>query len=476
MPMMPHIRRLAAALACVVAMSVAVRADDVSTREAISRELAHASLDHGWTGILVKSLKDGRTIFARNEDRLYIPASNNKLLVSAAVTDTLGPDYRYVTPVMRDGEVKDGVLQGSLYLKGSGDSTLEGKDLKELAKAVKAAGIARVTGDIVGDGSIFDDRRLGDSWCWDDLAAYYSAEIDGLTVDRGTAVVRVQPGDVGTPPIVSILPDAGYLLVRNKANTVPDSEKDTHVVDRPMATNVVEVTGNVRRGAKNNDVPVSVEEPALYTAYLFRLMLTEEGVVVEGSPKRGKTPSGAAVVASHTSPPMSDILALLNKPSDNLIAESLVKTLGAVKKGEGSFAAGAEVERAWLKSIGVADTEWMPMDGSGLSRLNLVTPRAMLALLEAMWKHPNAKMFIDSLPVGGVDGSIRNRMKGTPAAGNVKAKTGYVGKARTLSGYVTSAAGEPLAFSFMMNHYAGQTSEINAVQDRIAVILASSTP
>jgi PBP4 family serine-type D-alanyl-D-alanine carboxypeptidase len=467
--------RFALAACLLVAGASISRADDAAIKAAIDKELADPSMTHGWTGVVVKSLEDHRVIYALNDDRLFIPASNMKLLVSSCCTDALPADFHYTTPVLRDGILDGGTLNGNLYLKGSGDSTLEAKDLVELAKAVKAAGITRVNGDVVGDGSCFDAKRLGYSWEWDDLAAYYSAEIDGLTVDRGTVHTSVTAGDVGKAPVVSVNPDAGYMLVRNTATTVADSAEETLSIDRPLASNVITVSGAIRKGTKVHYEDVSMEEPSVYTAFLFRKCLRDEGITVSGTARGGVSPAGAAQVASHDSLPLPQILKLLNKPSDNLIAESLLKTLGLVKRGKGTTAAGREVEEEYLKKIGVEAGNYMITDGSGLSRLDLVTPDTLASVLSYMWSHPNRQAFIDSLPIAGVDGSLRNRMKGPATNGNVHAKTGYVGKARNLAGYVNTKDGEPLVFVLLMNHYNGETSAINAVQDRICEILANSS-
>ncbi|HOC30620.1 MAG TPA: D-alanyl-D-alanine carboxypeptidase/D-alanyl-D-alanine-endopeptidase [Armatimonadota bacterium] len=472
-----HKRVLRASLTVflLLCFALSASADDKAIRDAVTRELDHPSMRHGWTGVCIQSLRDGRTIFARNEDVLLIPASNMKLLVSAVCADVLPADFHYTTPVLRKGEVVDGTLNGDLYLKGTGDSTMENADLRKLAKAVKAAGITRITGDVIGDGSVFDDTRLGSSWSWDYLAAYYAAEIDGLTVDRGCVRVLVKPGAVGESAKVTLEPDCGYVTVSNSAVTVAAGDKDTAVIDRPLGSNTIVVYGNIRAGSAGLDEAVSVREPSLHVAYLFRQFLRDEGIIVDGSARQGATPPNLTKVAEHESPKLGKILDLLNKPSDNLIAESLLKTLGVVKKGKGTADAGAEVEREYLRRIGVPDAEWSIVDGSGLARMNMLTPRAQVKNLRHAWKIPNKDLFVNSLPVAGVAGSIRSRMKGTPAEGNVKAKTGYIGRARTLSGYVTTKDGEPLVFCLMMNHYTGTTSDINAVQDRICTILAGSS-
>lgn len=467
-------RRLAAVLT-LLTLAAAAHADDAAIRAGIEKELANPAIAHGWTGVLVKSLTDQRTVFSLNSDRLFIPASNMKTVVSASWTDMLPTDFHYETPVLRDGGLANGVLTGNLYLKGTGDSTMETKDLRALAKAVRAAGITGVSGDIVADASYFDNNFLPEGWDWADLPYYYSAEVCGLTVDRGTVNVRITPTEVGQPPKVSLDPDAGYMLIRNTATTVADSAPQTLDVGRERAANVITVQGSIRLGNKGETNSITMEDPGLYTAFLFREMLRQEGVSVSGVARNGTVPGNAQVVATHTSPDLPEILRLLLKPSDNLIAESLLKTLGAVKGKGGSTAAGAAVERTYLKKIGVDPNNVFISDGSGLSRMNLISPDTLVAILSDMWTTPHRDSFVNALPIAGVDGTLRSRMKGTPAEGNVHAKTGYVGKARTLSGYVTARDGETYAFSMMMNHYNGETSAINTIQDHICEILASSS-
>jgi D-alanyl-D-alanine carboxypeptidase/D-alanyl-D-alanine-endopeptidase (penicillin-binding protein 4) len=467
--------RFLPALATLLCIAVAAHADDNAIRAAIQKELTNPAIAHGWTGVHIKSLADHRVVFSQNADKMFIPASNMKMLVSSCAVDTLPPNFTYATPVMREGTVTNGVLKGNLYLKGSGDSTMEAKDLRVLAKAVRAAGISRVDGDNVGDGSIFDHKLIPSSWTWDDLGYYYSAQVDGLTVDRGTVHVRVTPGEVGQPPVVSLEPDAGYMLIRNTAKTVADSAPETLDVDRVRAANIITVSGNIRRGNKESLQDITMEEPAVYTASLFRKLLDEEGVFVTGVARRGETPGGLPILATYTSPDLPGILKLIMKPSDNLMAESLLKSIGAVAGGAGSTAAGASVELSYLKKIGVDPAEVFIVDGSGLARRNMISPESLVSVLSYMYSHPNGKMWIDSLPVAGVDGTLRSRMKGTSGEGKVRAKTGFVGKARTLSGYATAKDGEVYAFSLMMNHYNGETSAINEIQNRICEILTSSS-
>ncbi|HEY3266308.1 MAG TPA: D-alanyl-D-alanine carboxypeptidase/D-alanyl-D-alanine-endopeptidase [Armatimonadota bacterium] len=471
----PFAARRAAVALCIFGCSLSALASDESIRVSVTKELASPTLAHATVGVCIRSLSDGRTILTKEADRLLMPASNMKLLVSSCCTDALPADFHYTTPALRDGTLDGGTLTGNLYLKGDGDPTLEYADLQQLARDVKAAGITHVTGDVVGDGSALDSRKLGSGWEWDDLSAYYAAEVDGLTVDRGSVTVRTLPGEVGQPPAVSVDPDAGYVLIRNEATTVQDSAPETLEVSRELGENIIVASGQIRRGNKTAVEYVSVHNPSAYTAFLFRKCLQDAGITIDGSPRSGVTPAGATKVAAHDSAGLPDILKLLNKPSDNLIAETLLKTLGRVKKGNGSAAAGADVERAYLEKIGVDAASVNIVDGSGLARQDNVTADALTRVLSYMWSHPNRSAFVDSLPVAGVDGTIRNRMKGGFTTGNVQAKTGSLTRVSSLSGYVRTRDGEPLVFSIVMNNFTGGGSEAHAIQDRICAAMAAST-
>ncbi len=438
--------------------------------------LADPNLDHGIQGVVVKSLKTGAVLYERNADITLIPASNMKLLVSAAALDRLGPAFTFRTEVLAAGNVrKGGVLSGDLVIKGEGDPTLSTGDLAAMAKQVKASGIAKVTGNLVVDDSAFDNQRLGWGWSWDDEPYYYSAQISALNLNRNTVDVYVQPGKtVGAKALVRTEPATNYMTIESTAVTGKADSTKSLWVYRKRGRNVITVSGSIPLGSKvtGPEEAITMEEPALYVGDVFKTELARAGVQVVGKVLAGKASASAKVVASATSPPMSEIIALLNKPSDNLIAEVLLKTLGLKLKGKGSTEAGAQVEAEFLEQAGLDMSALRIVDGSGLSRLNLISARNLLALLEYMHKHKHAQFYIDSLPVAGVDGTLRNRMKGTPAEANVQAKTGYVSRVSSLSGYVKTKSGEPLAFSIVMNNHLCANTPCRTVQDNLCRLLA----
>jgi len=447
-----------------------------SISESIDAFLSEAALAHGIQGVVIESLKDGRVIYERNRHLVFIPASNMKLIVSATALVRLGPDYTYTTTLYRTGRVRNGVLYGDLVLKGDGDPLLMPSDLKAMIADVKRMGIRRVNGRVLGDDTKFDDARLGCGWNWDDEPYYYSAQISALSLNENVVNVYVKPGKrVGAPASIALDPPTSYVTVRNHATTGAARSEKTVAVDRLRGKNVIRVTGSipVDYESKEPEEPITVEEPALFAATVLREMLIKEGISVSGPAMLGRVPLGAASVSSRASLPLKAILARLNKPSDNLIAELLLKTLGAKIKGKGTTAAGREVEMEFLKNeVGADIGEIAIVDGSGLSRLNYVSPDVFVKLLRYMYAYKDARDYLDSLPIAGVDGTLRRRMKGTGAEGNVRAKTGYVSRVSSLSGYVTTKGGEPLVFSMLMNNHLCRNSEATAVQDKICAFLA----
>jgi D-alanyl-D-alanine carboxypeptidase/D-alanyl-D-alanine-endopeptidase (penicillin-binding protein 4) len=444
--------------------------------EQCERILSNPGLKGGIQGVYVQSLQDGRVLYARNEDVLLVPASSQKLFTSAAALNALGPDWRYVTRVLRTGKVDaDGTLHGDLYLQGSGDPLLRTEDLDALAQAVRRAGIRRIRGWVFGDGSRFDRQRHGAGWEWDDMPFYYAAPVSGLNVNKNLIRVEVKPGNrVGDPVRVVVEPELMRVLVSVRARTGEKGAASQVAIGRETGRSVITVEGTLsidaQPGARAYE-EVTVEDPTLYAAELFLRRLEAAGAWVEGLHGEGDAPARAEEVARHESLPLSALLALLNKPSDNLVAECLIKTLAAEKTGQGSWSVGRRLVTEWLIRVGLPSDGFRIADGSGLSRHNGLSARSMARLLETMYRHPHGKVFLDSLPIAGVDGTLRNRMKETPAAGNCRAKTGTMSHVSSLCGYVATKQGEMLAFAILMNNHPSN-EQARIAQDRIVVLLA----
>jgi D-alanyl-D-alanine carboxypeptidase/D-alanyl-D-alanine-endopeptidase (penicillin-binding protein 4) len=461
-----------------VPASIARGAGPDDLRTELDRALAPVA-DRAFVGVCASSLTRGDVLWSVNADRPFVPASNAKIATSAAALAFLGPEYRFKTSVLAQpgSWQKDGVLRGDLALRGGGDPVLMPEDLARLASRVHAAGIRAVQGRLIADDTRFDSERLGSGWTADDEPAYYSAQISALTVNRNVVSVQVRPGPApGAHPQVEVGPLQTYLEVDNQAQTGARGSPAKLEVTRARASNRLVIRGSIPIGAPERPAEsITVEDPTLFTALVFRKLLAAAGVNIAGRTVRGPTPAQAAPVAEFVSRPLREVVAELNKPSDNLIAEMLLKTLGAEREGQGTAAAGLRQVRSLLKTAGVDLERVQPHDGSGLSRRNLTTPHAIVQLLAYVRGQPYFESFYASLPVAGVDGTLRRRMVASTAGGRVHAKTGTIMHVSALSGYVTAANGEEIAFSVMTNNFPGSTGRsgpVKEMEDRIAILLS----
>lgn len=451
-------------------------ADPAALRERIDAALAKLG-PHPTAAVRVVSLTRGEVLYERNPDLSLNPASNMKLFTLAAVLARLGPDYRFTTRALGVGPVQDGTLKGNLVLQGGGDPVLETPDLEKLADSVKQAGVRRVAGMLVADDYRFDAERLGIGWNSDDEPFYYSAQISALSVNRNVLTLDITPGKKpGAPAEVTVKPLPHYVRVTARPTTGPAASTTRLSISRSRARNEVQVTGTIAADASPvTGREVTMEDPHLFTASLFKKLLRERGIEVTGGVVRAPAPEGATEIAKHVSRPLSEIGPLLNKPSDNLIAEMLLKEIGYAVRKKGDAVNGSEVVEAWLKETGIARSGVVINDGSGLSRMDLVTARAVSELLAHADRQPWGPAFMESLPVAGVDGTLRSRFKSTAAEKNLKAKTGSLSHVTALGGYVTSAGGERFLFSVLINNYIGPLSGANGakrIEDEIGVALA----
>lgn len=440
---------------------------------AIDTVLSDPAFRHGASGVLVESLRDGRTIYSRNADKIFMPGSNMKLLTTAAALDALGPGCRFRTRFYFNGRASDHVWRGDLYIKGGGDPTLRSEHLEEFARSLRRLGARRIDGAVVADDTWFRGERLGSGWGWDDEQWYYAAPIGALSLNGNSVQVFVMGARrAGSPPVVRIVPPTSVFVVRNQAVTVGSGEARLSVT-RPHGASVILVRGTVPCGYRS-ETPVeriSVPDPALYAATSLMEALGRAGIAVRDRPKAGATPKTARLLHTHVSPPLSEILALVNKRSDNTMAEVLFRTLAAGPGGAATEDEARAAETAFLKKAGGDPEAALIADGSGLSRRNYISPANIIAVLRYMYGRRDFGAFVDSLPVAGRDGTLKSRMKGTIAEGNVRAKTGYLAQASSLSGYLTTSSGEPLVFSILMNNHTCPNTQTKAAQDRICDLL-----
>lgn len=473
---------VAGTLAAAACASTGARGgDDARARLAaeITRALADSSMAASGAAVLVVSLDAGDTLYSRDADRLLTPASNLKLFTAAAALARLGPDHRFVTPLLATGAVTGDTLFGDLVLVGRGDPDLVTADLAALADSLAATGARVVAGDLRADPSWFDDVEWGAGWMWDDGPYWYWPYVSALTVNDNVVEVTVRPGPApGAPPVVTLDPPTAYVRLDVTATTTDAGLESALEIERhwtPKA-NVIDVRGTLPAGAEPVVELRSVEDPALYAATVLRELLAARGVTVLGAVRRGPLAGAPAdTVARHVSAPLAASVRNFLKVSDNLTGELLVKAMGAEAAGPpGTYDSGLAAERAFLaREVGLDTLGFRLADGSGVSRYNLVTARQIVRLLDYMAGRPDlAAAWLDALPVAGVDGTLDGRMENSAAAGRARAKTGTLSGVTAISGYVPSAAGERLAFSIIMEFFVGPSGPRRAVQDAIVDALA----
>ncbi|MCW2864004.1 MAG: hypothetical protein JWP48_5712 [Actinoallomurus sp.] len=435
--------------------------------------LADSRLSGATVGVTVRNAGTDEVLYSRNADQQVVPASNNKIETSAAAFGILGTGYRFHTDVSTRG--------GNLYLKGTGDPTLGAAAFDQLAAAVAAKGVTKINGDLVADDTWFEGPRVGPDWDPTDFPYSYAAEISALTVaaddvfDVGSVDVSVTPTTVGQSPSIGLSPETGVVTIDNRATTGAAGSASTVSVDRTVGTNTIVVSGSIPAdGAKFDDL-ATVQDPALYAADVFRRALTAHGVTVAGATEHGTTPKAAKVVTTRRSIPLSQIATPFLKLSNNMIAEILVKAIGHKVTGHGSWTAGLPVIAKYLKTLGVDTSQVNQTDGSGLGHTNYTTATQISNVLKAAQSKSWFPVFYDAIPIAGrpdklVGGTLRSRMAGTPAAGNVHAKTGTLTGVSALSGYVEDPSGQRLIFSIVFNGYKGGAP--TDLQDKIAIRLA----
>ena len=451
----------------------------------------------------------GKVIFERDADKAFTPASNMKLYTTAAVLDAFGPDFKIRTSVYSAKPAHKGVIAGDVILYGRGDPNLSARfdaenpdkfdefypadkiaAIEQLADQLKAAGVKIITGNLIGDESYFAGDALGIGWEWDDLQFYYGAPISALTVNDNAITYVVTPGKrVNDPPVIRPRPQTAFPTIINHAKTSADGRARIGV-HRQLDGDTLEFFGTIPRNAADFDVEIAVHSPAAYAATLLKEALQRRGIQVRGKAKAIGAidrvsnlfdASKLTELAFVESQPLATLLKVVNKPSQNLHAELMLRQLGATNapyelddygRPKATFDRANEARKQFLAKAGVNVAPLSLRDASGLSRADLVTPRATSQLLEFMRTHPHATVFRESLPVAGFDGTLKRRMKGTAAEGNLRAKTGTLSYVNALSGYLTTANGQTLIVSFYGNNYVGAGREVTGALDQLCVLLA----
>ncbi|TQN32571.1 D-alanyl-D-alanine carboxypeptidase/D-alanyl-D-alanine-endopeptidase (penicillin-binding protein 4) [Haloactinospora alba] len=447
--------------------------------------LEDPALEEAVSGVVVRSLREDDTLYQRRSGKPLTPASNTKLLTSAAAMEVLGPDHTFDTTVTAERSPDDGLVRGDIHLVGTGDPSLTREAFADLASDVADSGVTEVSGDLVADDTWFDSRRLAPDWEAADEPYYYAAQISALTVaanddlDTGVVTATASPGPAeGTPVEVELAPHTRNLTLRNTARTGPPSGDRSLDITRPSGGNTFTASGELPAGGDRFSTLRTVHEPTEHAAHLFAEELEREGVTVDGGVERGTRPAETTELAQRESAPLRELLTPFLKLSNNGHAEILTKTMGREAAGEGSWEAGLPVIESALWRLGVPPSGVKLHDGSGLSRTNRLPAATTVHLLEELREEPWFDTWREALPLAGdndrmTGGTLTNRMRDTPAAGNVRAKTGTLTGVSALSGYVTGADGEPLVFAVLNNQV--PSSAARDAQDAIAVRLATFT-
>ena len=462
-------------------------------------ELEHQfpAVARAFWGALALELDTGQILYEKNSNRLFVPASNTKLFTTALALSRLGPDYRFQTRVIGGAKPDtDGVLAGDLSLVGGGDPALSGREfpykygpskgdplgaLASLTGDVVKSGVRIVEGDVVGDDSTFVAIPYPPTWELDDITWDYGAPVNALPLHDNAFRLKIRPGyKAGSPAVISTDPPMDYYRINSRVQTTNSGETAIKL-EWPPGSREIELWGTIRL-RETRDKLLAIRDPAHYAAWAFADLLRKQGVIIRGTVKtrhlpprevadlKAAPPPNAPTgveLARRSSPPLFEILKVANKVSQNLHAEVLLREVGRVRRNVGSREAGLEEMIVFLREFGIREDEYQFEDGSGLSPQNLVTPSAIIRLLDYMYFSENREGWLDMLPVGGADGTLNYRFRGAGVLGRVYAKTGTMTHVSALSGYAERTGGGLVAFSIIVNNYDAPESVIRRFIDGV---------
>jgi D-alanyl-D-alanine carboxypeptidase/D-alanyl-D-alanine-endopeptidase (penicillin-binding protein 4) len=488
----------------------------------IAEVLSAPDLARGFWGIEVVSLSTGEILYSQNSDKLFTPASNTKLFTTAAALALIGPDYKFRTTVETTAMLdRYGRLNGDLMLVGHGDPNLSGRELpyefrtqraddpvqalETLADALVQKGVKYVDGDIVADDSYFAFERYGEGWSQDDLLWADGAPVSALTINDNVVFVNILPADrAGEKAFVSVKPFSDYYRVDNRVITTPAGTGRKFFVNREPGSTVLTLWGNMPLDDPGANEALAIEDPAEFAAVLFRQLLEKRGIIVYGRQRTRHTelatlstftatalaPSHGGsgevsrpfksdqpvTLASYESKPLLEDVRVINKVSQNLHAEILLRLLGRERGNGGTIEGGLEVLRQFLMQAGIPSDQYIFYDGSGLSRQNLVTPHAVTQMLRYCSIQPWGAAYKATFPVSGVDGSLSDRLTSPRLKSRILGKTGSLGGVKNLSGYATTDAGQTVVFSILSNNFNLPAKRVTDTIDQIVQAIVEDTP
>ncbi len=441
-------------------------------RKKIDSLFSHRCAKGARAGVKIVSLTSNQTLFEKNARQLFVPASNMKMVTTAAALRKLGPDFRFPTKVYGTGPTVNNTLKGDMFLKGFGDPFLVTERMWLLVNEIKNLPLNKIEGDLILDGSYFGGGPRVASWKGYDGPEAYLAPLSALSFNFNTIAVHVGPGKrSGDRPVVVIDPATAYTRLENSAVTKNKGKRGRLIVNRHHqgGQDVVTVSGSLPRNVGRKTYYLNITHPLKYTGAVFKKMLGQAGVEVKGTVKVGTVPEGALEMHEHKSLPFSDILQGLNKYSNNFIAEQIVRTLSAREYGApGTTEKGVQLVQTYLMSLGFSKNAFSIADGSGLSRQNRLSPEQLIAVLKDV--HSDWSVFpefVSAMAIMGLDGTVEDRMARVDGAQKIRTKTGTLNHVSSLSGYFQSKDGEAFAFSILMNGLKCSNGRAHRLQNAI---------
>ncbi len=442
-------------------------------------------------GISIRSLETGEYFFKYNENKNSIPASTLKLLTTAAALEYLGEDFRFSTSFYLDGTIEsNGIFQGRIIIRGSGDPSWNTFFMKDpyliidyFIEKLDSMGINSIRGNIIGDDRYFDNIYYAKGWAWDDMIYPFSAQINAISINGNKVDVVVEQGDsIGSPAKLSMYPDNSYVRLINNITTVKQSDLTEISHFREARTNIIELFGVIEydsSGSRSEVLPITIDNPTLFLLNIVKEKLDSHNILHRGAMVDADdyyediNYYKMRPVFEFESPPLSEIIKMINRKSDNLAAELLLKTIAKEMTGTGSFRNGIELVKKFVSKNGIPPEKISMVDGSGLSRMNLLSPKYLISILSAMYHSKFGATFANSLAAPGKAGTLEARMRRTLAENNLRAKTGSMNSVNNLCGYIRTRDGEPLAFAIMIMNYDVPPSIATNLQDIICMRLAS---
>ena len=439
-------------------------------------------------GVVIQSLNNGEYFYKRNEDKFFVPASNLKLFTSAGGLFLLGSDYRFSTNILSNGYQSGATLYGDLIIQGRGDPTISGRfynnDINFVfdcwIDSLLELGIKNIKGNIVGDDNLFEDTGLGTGWSWNYETDWYAAQSSALSFNDNCIDITIRYDPKFDSIIVKYNPPLRNIVVLNRVTVASNNERNFIDVYRERGTNVITVSGTFRKGTDSLITYSTVMNPTQFMIMALKNRMEKRGIRVNGYSididdyERVLDYNDMDLLFTWRSEPLNEIIKVINKGSQNFFAEQLLKTIGLEKQGFGSASNGISALKELFIEIGLNPENIVMADGSGLSYINMVTPRQIVDLLKYIYS--NDKIFTDyfnSLPIAGIDGTLGKRMNGTTAENNVRAKTGYISHVRSLSGYAFTGDSEPVAFSIIANNFSVPVKLAENIQDLVCLRLTN---